>query len=149
MKSLVVHFFLLASVGIATSQTGSVSAHPRTQRVAKVPSLSLCQLTKHMNRYVGRTVRVRLIILGIGGHSPFFIAAQDCQYGTVTVVWASFNSQQRIDGQLESKFLRAVNSDRDKPQSESLLIGRVSNFAKKNSSGYKLMIVISDVETAD
>ena len=150
VRKLAVHFLLTFSVWLAASSNGSVAAQSKTQRVAKIPSLSLCQLTKHVNQYVGRVVRVRLTILGTGGHSPFFISAEDCQPGTVTIIWASFDSRRRVDGQLEKKFLRAVslNSDREEPKSESLLIGRAA-FARNNRSGYKLMMSIRDIETID
>ena len=109
-----------------------------------MPSISLCQLTKHKDRYVGRVVRVRLTILGTGGHSTFFIAAEDCQPDTVTILWARFDS--RIDSEVENKFLRVVglNSDREKPKAESFLTGRVSHFS--NGSGYKLMMSVRNVE---
>lgn len=147
MRKLVVHFLLGCGVLVALSQNRSAVAHSRTQRVAKIPSLSLCQLTKRRDRYVGRTVRVRLTMLGTGGHSPFFITAEDCRPGTVTILWAIFDSRRRIAGRVENKFLRAVglNSDREQPKAESFLLGRVSHFA--NGSGYKLMMSIRDIET--
>ena len=149
MRKLVFHFLLAFSVWIASSQVGSATAQPRRGRVGKMPSVSLCELTKHIKRYVGHTVRVRITILSTGGHSTFFIAAEDCRPGTVTILWARFNSRRRIDGQVENKFLRAVafNSDREKPKAESFLIGRVSNFS--NGSAYKVMMSIRDVEPID
>lgn len=88
---------------------------------------SMCQLTKHMDRHIGRIVVVRLTPLGMGGHSPFFIAAEGCQAGTVTIIWARFDSRRRMDSQLENRLIRAVglNSEHEGPQSESSLIGRV------------------------
>lgn len=82
----------------------------------------------------------------MGGHSPFFIAAEGCQAGTVTIIWARFHSRGRMDSQLENRLLRAVglNSEHEEPQSESSLIGRLQAF--ENGSGYKLMMLISDVE---
>jgi hypothetical protein len=99
-----------------------------------------------MKRYVGRIVRVRLTILGTGGHSTFFIAAEDCRPDTVTMIWARFDSQRRIDDQVENKFLRAValNSNREEAKAKLFLIGRVGNLS--NGSGYKVMISIWDVE---
>ena len=45
--------------------------------------------------------------------------------------------------------MRAVglNSDRERPKSESFLVGRVSVF--KNGSGYKVLISLEDLETID
>jgi hypothetical protein len=149
VTKLLKHFLVAFSVWLTLSQNGSVAAQSKTQRVSQIPSLSLCQLTKHIDRHVGRIVRVRLIPLGMGGHSPFFIAAEGCEPGTVTIMWARFDSPGRIASQLENRFIRAVglNSDRDGPKSESFLIGRVRAF--ENGSGYKLMMSIRDVATLD
>ena len=149
MRKLVFHFLLAFSVWTASSQVGSATAQSRRGRVGKIPTVSLCELTKDLKRYVGQIVRVRITILGTGGHSTFFIAAEDCLPGTVTILWARFDSRWRIDGQVESKFLRAVafNSDREKPKAESFLIGRVSNFS--NGLAYKMMMSIRDVEPID
>lgn len=151
VRKLVIHFLLAFSVWVSSSQNGSVAAQSRTQRGAKIPSLSLCRLTRHMDRYVGRIVRVQLTILGIGGHSPFFIAAQDCQSSAVTIIWANFDSQQQVGGQLENKFLRAanLNSDHEESKAPSFLIGRIRDVGRKHRSGYNLMISIRDVETID
>ena len=43
------------------SQNGSMAAQSGTQRIPKLPSLSLCQLTMHVDRHVGRIVRVQII----------------------------------------------------------------------------------------
>ena len=149
VRKLVFHFLLAFSVWIASSQVGSAAAQSRTERVGKMPSVSLCELTKHEKRYVGHMVRVRITILGTGGHSTFFIAAEDCRPGTVTILWARFDSRRRIDGQVENKLLRAValNSEHEGSKSESFLIGRVHAF--ENGSGYILMILIRDVETIE
>ena len=146
MRKLVSHFLLGFCVCIVSSQVGSASAQSRRERIGKIPTVSLCELTKDLKRYVGHIVRVRITILGTGGHSTFFIAAENCLPGTVTILWARFDSRRRIAGQVESKFLRAldVNSDREGPKSESFLIGGVSLF--ENGSGYKLMMLIRDVE---
>jgi hypothetical protein len=149
VTKLLKYFLVAFSVWLASSQNGSVAAPFRTERVPIIPSVSLCQLTEHLDRYVGRVVRVQLTILGTGGHSRFFIAARGCQSGTVTIIWARFESQGRIGSQLETRFARAVgsNSDREGSELESFLIGRVSAF--ENNSGYKLMMSIRDVETID
>jgi hypothetical protein len=144
VKKILLHLFVACGVWLASSQNGYAAAQSGIHLVPvpKISSLSLCQLTKQINRHVGRTLRVRLTILGTGGHSPFFIAAQGCQPGMVTIIWARFDSRWRIDSQLESRFMRAVglNSDRG----ESFLVGRVSVF--ENGSGYKLLISIKDLE---
>ena len=142
------HFLLAFGVWLASSQVG-FAAQSRRERVGKTPSISLCELTRHMKRYVGHIVRVRMTILGTGGHSTFFIAAEDCRPGTVAIIWARFDSRRQIDPQVESKLFRAValNSDREGPKAESFLIGRVSNFS--NGSAYKVIISIRDVESID
>ena len=149
MRKLVFHFLLAFSVSIASWQVDSATAQFRGERVGKMPSVSLYELTKHIKRYLGQTVRVRITILGTGGHSTFFIVAEDCRPGTVTILRARFDSRRRIDGQVENKFFRAVafNSDREEPKAESFLIGRVSTFS--NGSAYKVMISIRDVEPID
>jgi hypothetical protein len=148
VRKLVLHFLLAFSVWMAASQVGSGAAQSRTERVGKVPSVSLCELNKHIKRYIGHIVRVRMTILGTGGHSTFFIAAEGCRPGTVTILWARFDSR-RIDGPVETKFFRAValNSDREEPKAESFLVGRVGDFS--NGSAHKLMISIRDVEPID
>ena len=151
MTKILVHLLVAGGVCLASSQNGYAAAQSRIHLVPvlKISSLSLCQLTKQINRNVGRTLRVRLTILGTGGHSPVFIAAEGCQPGTVTIIWAHFDSRRRTDSQLESRLIRAVglNSDREGPKSESFLIGRVSLF--ENGSGYKVLISIRDLETVD
>jgi hypothetical protein len=151
VTKILAHLLVACGVWLASSQNGYAAAQSGTHRVPvlKISSLSTCQLTKQINQHLGRTLRVRLIILGTGGHSPFFIAAEGCQPGTVTLIWARFDSRRRIDSQLESRFIRAVglNSDREEPKSESFLIGRVSVF--ENGSGYKVLISITDLETID
>ena len=149
MIKLLKHLLVALSVWLASSQNGSVAAQSRTQRVPQIPSLSLCQLTKHLDRHVGRIVRVRVTPLGIGGHSPFFVAAGGCKFGTVTIIWARFDSRGRMDSQLENRLIRVVslNSEHEGLQSESFLIGRV--HAIENGSGYNLMLLIRGVETIE
>jgi hypothetical protein len=151
VTKILVHLLVAFGVWLASSQNGFAAAQSKIHLVPvpKISSLSLCQLTKQTNRHVGRTLRVRLTILGTGGHSPFFIAAEGCQPGAVTIIWARFDSRRRIDSQLESRFIRAVglNSDREGPKSESFLIGRISVF--DNGSGYEVLISIKDLETID
>ena len=147
MTKLVFHFLLAFCV--CTSQVGFASHQSRMERIGQIPTVSLCELTKDLKRYAGHIVRVRTNILGTGGHSTFFIAAEDCLPGTVTILWARFDSRWRIAGQVESKFYRAVslNSDGEGPKSKCFLIGRVSIF--KNRSGYESMMLIRDVEPKD
>jgi hypothetical protein len=149
VTKILVHLLVACSVWLASSQNGYAAAQSRIHLVPipKISSLSLCQLTKQINRHVGRTLRVRLTILGTGGHSPFFIAAEGCRPRMATIIWARFDSRRRSDSQLESRFMRAVglHSEREGPKSESFLIGRVSVF--ENGSGYKMLILIRDLET--
>jgi hypothetical protein len=136
---------VLALCVVAMAECVVVAGNSLTIVKPSGPVLSLCQLSGEMRNHIGRVVRVRLSILGFGGHARFFITAEGCQRNSITVLWAEFDRTTKTN--LEQELVRAVdgNADRQHLGTTSILTVRVGKVRRGGT--HKLLLSIMNIET--
>ena len=149
MRRSLIYLLLLPSVWAMVFRSEAIHAMRKTPKLENGRSLSLCDLMKNVDRYGGRLVRVRVVVLGTGGHYPFFIAARDCDSESVVFFWAKFEHRGRSEQVVENRLFDVLhfNLDRDSRKAEAIIVGRVSKLRSKSSSCSSLMLSVTRVET--
>lgn len=127
----------------------AILANVETAVVEKTPSLTLCSLMKDVDRYDGRLVRVRVIVLGTGGHYPFFITAEDCDPEKIVALWIEFQPRDRNEPILKQRIFDVLrfNLESESRKAEANILGRVVRLKSKRSPWPRLMLSVRDVET--
>ena len=131
------------------SRDDAINAMRQVSQVEHARSVSLCNLMKEVDSYDGRLVRIRVIVLGTGGHYPFFVTAQDCDPESVVAFWVKFEHRGRSEHVLENRLFDVLhfNLDRESRKAEAIIVGRVIKRYSKSYSSSRLMLSVRDVET--
>lgn len=146
MRRGFIYLLLVFSTSSTIGASGSVFANVKIAHVENTPSLSLCNLMKDVRRYNGRLMRVRVVILGTGGHYPFFITGQDCDPERVVALWIRFEHWDRTKAIFEKRLFDVLgcNLARERPKAAVMIIGRVSNHGSGRSP--RLLLSVTNVE---
>jgi hypothetical protein len=139
-------FFTALAIVLAN---GAILVNVEAAPAASIPFLSLCRLMKDVDRYDGRLVRVRVVVLGAGGHYPLFITAEGCDPENVVALWIKFEHRDRIEPILEQRLFDVLrfNLESESRKAEAIIVGRVSRHKLKGRSSPRLMLSVKDVET--
>lgn len=146
MRKLVICRSFFTALALVLAH-GAVLANAETAPVENLPFLSLCSLMKNVDRYDGRLVRVRVVVLGVGGHYPFFITAENCDPESVVALWIEFEHRDRTIFEERLFDVLRLNHEPERRKAQAIIVGRVSKRKSKGSSSPRLMISIRDVET--
>ena len=149
MRKALIYFILLLSAWGIVFRNDAIHAMREIPKRENGRSLSLCDLMKNVDRYNERLVRVRVVVLGTGGHYPFFVTAQDCDSESVVFFWVEFEHRGRSEHVLENRLSDVLhfNLNRESRKAEAIIVGRVSKRHSTSYSSSCLMLSVREVET--
>jgi hypothetical protein len=146
MRTALIYLLLLVS-GASSSfkPASSVFANVKMEHVKNTRSLSLCNLMKDVDQYNGRLVRVRVVVVGTGGHYPFFITGQGCDTESVIAMGIRYQHWDRTKAIFEKNLfdVLAFNLEAESPKAALIIVGRVSNRSRRSP---RLMLSVSNIE---
>ena len=139
---------VLAAMAIVLANSANL-VNVEASPAGSIPFLSLCSLMKDVYRYEGRLVRVRVVVLGAGGHYPSFITAEDCDPQNIVALWIKFERRDRTEPIFMQRLFDVlrINLEPESRKEAAIIVGRVSRKKSRGSSSPRLMLAIRDVET--
>lgn len=140
---------ICTSILLAPAYTHSVNSSSGTiTQNQPSPELSLCSLSQDIKLYQNKVVRVRVTIVGMGGHYPFFVTANGCNSNELIMLRVKFHERKRTEAILQKRLAEVLsfNLAGGDQTAEAVIVGRVTTRSCKGCSVPQLLISVMDVE---
>ena len=148
ISGMVVAICTLMMLMVSTFARPTNSSHDPIAQNQLPSELSLCGLSKDIELYQNKVVRVRVAIVGMGGHYPFFVTASGCHPDKLIVLHVKFHHRERRGAMLQKRIDEVLrfNLANGNRRAEAIIVGRVKKKSCNGCPSPELLISVMDVE---